>query len=275
MKTILVPVDFSDTGNNAALFAANLAEFYGADLWMYHAYELPVSLSEYAFPLVGIEEMQSAAEHELEQLKKKTLSKLRRNININIETEMSILQDGIDALCEKIKPDLIVMGLSGKNALTKLIVGSNTIKAIYHSKYPVLVIPPKAEFLPVKMIGFACDYNKVLETTPVAPLKKIIHDFGARLHIMNVEPGDQHAQKAGLIQESLFISELMNEFHPEYHTILAGDITEGINWFVDQAKLDWIVLIPKKHNLMDKIFRRSHTKEMIYHTHVPVLCMHD
>jgi hypothetical protein len=41
MKRIVVPVDFSATASNSADFAANLASFYGAELWLYHAYEIP------------------------------------------------------------------------------------------------------------------------------------------------------------------------------------------------------------------------------------------
>ncbi len=274
MKVILSPVDFSEISNNAALYAANLAEFYGADLWLYHAYELPVSLSEYAFPLVTTDEMQKAADHELEELKKMLLGKLRRHITINTKAEMNLLQTGLNSFCEEIKPDITVIGLSGGNALTKLIVGSNTISIIHYLKYPVLVVPPKAEFIRVRKIGFACNYYKVLKTTPIGPLKKIVHDFGAELHVMNIGLPDKELKPEEL-QESQIITELLHELRPEFHIIQAGDITDGINWFVDNARLDMVVMIPKKHNMVGKVFSRSHTKEFIFHTHVPVLCMHE
>jgi nucleotide-binding universal stress UspA family protein len=70
MKRIVVSVDFSATSANAAEFAANLAAFYGADIWFYHAFEIPIALSEFAYPVVDVEEMQKAADHEMEILKK-------------------------------------------------------------------------------------------------------------------------------------------------------------------------------------------------------------
>jgi nucleotide-binding universal stress UspA family protein len=72
MKTIIVSVDFSTPAVNAAEFAANLASFYGADIWLYHAFEIPIALSEFAYPVVDVEEMQKAADHELELLKNTT-----------------------------------------------------------------------------------------------------------------------------------------------------------------------------------------------------------
>ncbi|UAY52148.1 universal stress protein [Ferruginibacter albus] len=274
MKTILAPVDFSDAAFNAAEFAGNLASFYGADLWLYHAYELPVSISEYVFPIMGSEEMQLAAEHELQTFVDDIHDKLRFPITIKTKTEMSVLRDGLNNLAENIKPDIIVMGLTGKTEFEKLLVGSNTIKAIHYLKFPVLVVPYMATFTPVRKIGFACDYEKVLENTPIDVLGKIVKDFNAELHVMDVHPKDK-LYKPAEITEGLLISEKLKEFKPEYHTIESNDVTEGINWFAERTRLDWIVAIPKKHNLADKLFKRSHTAHLLHHTHVPVLCMHE
>lgn len=274
MKTIIVPVDFSITATNAAEFAGNLAAFYGAEIWLYHAYQIPIALSEFAYPVVDIAEMQKAAEHELALLKELTQSKLRRAITINLKAEMNVLQLGLNNFCNELKPDMVVMGLSGKNALTRLIVGSNTIKTVYELTYPILVVPPKAEFIPVRKIGFACDYKQVEKTTPVALLKKIVTDFHAELHVMNIDQDNRNLDP-DKVHESFLINDLLRDTKAEFHSIEAGEITDGINWFVDRSKLDWLVVIPKKHRLLEKIFRRSQTKELVYHTHIPVLCIHE
>ncbi|MGF2414283.1 universal stress protein [Ferruginibacter sp.] len=274
MKKIIAPVDFSDTAANAAIFAGNLAEFYGAELWLYHSYEVVVPVTEYGYSYVSITEMQQAAEHELAEFKNRVQNALRRTITIQIKAENATLVDGLSALCDELDPALVVMGLSGKNALTRLVVGSNTIRTIHNLDYPVLVVPPKATFIPIRKIGFACDYKKVIETTPVHLLKKIMHDFNAELHVLNVEyiKGTAPATK---VEESMYITELLHELKPTYQTILSADITNGINWFADKEKIDLMVVIPKKHHLVEKMFSRSQTKELLYHTHVPVLCIRE
>jgi nucleotide-binding universal stress UspA family protein len=274
MKKIIAPVDFSDAAANAAVFAGNLAEFYGAELWLYHSYEMMIPVTEYGYSYISITEMQEAAEHELESFKNKVQDELRRTIPIVTKAENATLTDGLAALCNEIKPDIVVIGLSGKNALTKLVVGSNTIRIIHQLDYPVLVIPPKAAFVPVRKIGFACDYKKVLETTPVMPLKKFVHDFNAELYVLNIEYNNT-ATSAEKIKESEVITRLLQDLKPAYQTIVSGDITFGINWFADKEKIDWLVMIPKKHNLAEKMFGRSQTKELLHHTHLPVLCMHE
>jgi len=272
MKNIVVPVDFSTTAANAAEFAGNLAAFYGAEVWLYHAYEIPIALSEFAYPVVDISEMQKAADHEMEILKENTEAKLRTEVPMHTKAEMNVLQLGLSNFCDEIKPDLVIIGLSGKNSLARLIVGSNTIRAINDLRYPLLVIPPKAEFIPVRKIGFACDYREMGISTPVALLKKIVKDFHAELHVLNVD--NRHANGV-TVDESYQIDELLKDTKAEYHSVEAREVTEGINWFIDKEKLDWITVIPKKHRLLETIFKRSHTRELVFHTHTPVLCIHE
>jgi nucleotide-binding universal stress UspA family protein len=274
MKTIVVPVDFSTVSTNAAEFAGNLAAFYGGDILLYHTYELPMGLSEYAFPIFSVDEMQSAALHELAILKENTQSKLRGQVTINVKAEITVLEKGLEALCDEINPSLVVMGLTGKNALTRLIVGSNTIKAINYLKYPVLVVPPQGQFTPIQKIGFACDYKEVAANTPLTLLKKIVADFRAELHVVNVDFNNKNFEP-GMVQESFTLNELLQDVKPVYHNIEAQDVTEGLNSFAASTKIDWIVVIPKKHSLVQKIFARSHSEELLYHTTIPILCVHE
>ena len=38
--------------------------------------------------------------------------------------------------------------------------------------------------------------------------------------------------------------------------------------------LDMVIAIPKKHKLMDGLFRKSSTKQLVFESHVPVMCVH-
>jgi nucleotide-binding universal stress UspA family protein len=274
MKKIIVPVDFSATSTNAAEFAGNLAIFYGAEIFLYHAYQMPVAMGEIAYPVFNAKEMQLAAENELHLLREATLLKLRSKISISCKAEMEVLTDGLKAYCETLQPDLVVIGLSGKDALTKLIVGSNTIKLVHELSFPVLVVPPKAAFTPVRRIGFACDYKEIEENTPVALMKKVLKDFNAELHVVNVDFEDKHFTP-DMVHESISIRELFKDVHPVFAMIEAEEVTAGLSDYANKAGLDWIITIPKKHSLLKKIFNRSQSKDLLYHTHLPVLCLHN
>ncbi|MES2849539.1 MAG: universal stress protein [Bacteroidota bacterium] len=273
MKKLIVPVDISATSVNAAAFAGNLAIFYGAEIWLYHAYEMPGGIGDISWPLFNTAEMQAAAEHELEILKTTVQEKLRSKVAFNTKAEMVPFADGMTSFCDEIKPDLVIMGLSGKDALTKLIVGSNTIRTIHELKYPVLVVPPKASFTPVLKIGFACDYKKIEETTPVDLLRKIVKDFDADLYMLNVDHNDEHVDDE-VMDGSIVAKGLFKDMNPVYDSIDSESVTEGLNKYADEKGLDWIMVIPKKHTTLQKLFHRSHSKDLLYHTHLPVLCVH-
>jgi len=274
MNKIIVPVDFSETAENAAVFASQVAAFYRADVWLYYNFETIAALAEYGYSSVTAADMENAADAELEEFKKKIQAQLSVPVNIHTKADAGVLIENLNNFCAEIQPDLVVFGLSGKNALTRLVVGSNTIRAIQYLKFPVLVVPPKAVFTPVRKIGFACDYKKVLQTTPILPLKKLLKDFNADLYVLNVE-FNKSAAPAEKLAESMYISELLKELKPYYSTVYSEDIPQGINWFAEKEKIDWMLMIPKQHNLMEKIFIRSHTKDLLYNANVPVLCMHE
>lgn len=271
MKRIIIPVDFSETAENAAMYAAHVAQFYRADIWLFYNYHLMPAMAEYAYTSVTDAEMESAALYELEAFKKKLQLQLSVPVNISVKAASGDLIDALNDFCSEIKPDMVVFGLSGKNALARLVVGSNTIRAIHQLQYPVLVVPPKAVFTPVRKVGFACDYKKISGNTPLSFLKKVVKDFNADLYILNVE----YKQNTEPLDESENITGYFDDLKPYYSAVYSPDITLGINWFAEKEKIDWMLMIPRQHNLMDKIFGRSQTKALLYHTQLPVLCMHE
>jgi len=274
MKKIIVPVDFSPTSVNAAEYAGNLAIFYGAEVWLYHTFEMPVGSAEVTWPVFNVNELQAAADQELDMLQAEVEGKLRSKVVFHKRAEMVPFTEGLATFCNTVQPDLVIMGLSGKDALAKLIVGSNTIKVIQESKYPVLVIPSKASFTPVLKIGFACDYRKLEEGTPVALLKKVVKDFNASLYILNVDHNDNNVDDE-VMDGSIIAKNLFREIDPVFDSIESENVTEGLNQYAVQKGLDWVIVIPRKHTLLQKLFSRSHSKDLLYHTHLPVLCVHE
>jgi nucleotide-binding universal stress UspA family protein len=70
MQTILVPVDFSTTAYNAALYALELGKQLQVKVILYHSYELPVvSDGGLAVPLlVGVDDIKKTSTEALDAL---------------------------------------------------------------------------------------------------------------------------------------------------------------------------------------------------------------
>jgi nucleotide-binding universal stress UspA family protein len=277
MHTILVPTDFSATAKNAAVYAVGLAKQVGAKkIVLYNSYQAPVGIDPMvpAIQLLDIDLLKKNSEEGLEQFKSQLKTTVADHIPIDTLSEFNLLAAGLDEVCKKVDADLIVMGITGGGALEENLVGSNTISVAKHSTVPVIIVPANASFAPIKEVLLACDYKKVVETTPVQPIKNLLAATGAKLFVLNVDHNNK-AYDSEVPFESLMLDTLLQGCNPEYHFVDSPDFTEAINAFAREKEVDIIITIPKKHGWFENLFRKSHTKMLAFHSDVPLMVIHE
>ena len=274
MKTIVVPTDFSAISNNAMNYAAGMARETGASLMLFHAYQVPVSMTDVPIVLVSVEELQKNADSKMADVKKRVEQETGDGLKIYTETKLGDAIDELENLCQKIKPFAVVMGTKGATGLERVLFGSTTLSAIKHLTWPVIVVPPGKEYSSIKKAGFACDFREVAATTPIKPIKDFVKEVGAELHVLNVDFHNKHF-KPDTPEQSMFLHQVLEELHPKYDFIESEKIEEGINKFADENGLDLVITIPKKHKLLEGLFKKSHTSELVFHSHVPIMCVHE
>ena len=275
MKTIIIPTDFSPVATNALHYGIEMAKKINASLLLFHVYQVPVSFTDVPVVLVSVDELQKIAEEQIATLKKEVEHITSGVIKIYTETRLGNVVDEIENLCSKIKPFAVVMGSKGSTGLEKAIFGSNTLTAIKHLTWPIICVPPGKTFGDgIKKIGFACDFKDVVQTTPTNFIKDFQKEFNAELHVLNVDYHNRHFS-ADTPEESALLHTMLEDSRPEYHFIEHIDIEDGINEFAEKNNLDMIITIPKKHKLLEGIFKPSSTKQLVYQSHVPVMCVHE
>ncbi len=278
MNTILVPTDFSDVARNASEYAVQLANQIGAQkLIFYNAYQVPVVVDAMVAPveLIGVDEIRKSSEeniqHFIEGLKERTNS---GTLVFEAMSEFNLLSENIDDICRELNVDLIVMGVTGGGKAKEVLIGSTTISVAKNTNVPVIIVPAEASYTPIKQIVLACDFKKVVETTPIHPIKLLLDSTKAKLLVLNVDH-EQRKFTPDTPFESLMLDTLLQGYNPEYYFVDNPDFTEGINNFVLEKNADLIITIPKKHGLFDTLFKRSHTKMLAFHSHVPLMVIHE
>jgi len=275
MKTIIVPTDFSPIAKNAMNFAADMAVNINANLMLLHVYQVPVSMTDVPVVLVSADELKKSSESKLEELKNALTNTTSGKIKIYTEAKMGDVSDELEDACKHIQPFAVIMGTKGASGVERILFGSTTLTAIRHLKCPVIVVPPGKQYgTGIKKIGFACDFKKVVESTPIQFIKNMVKEFRAELHVLNVDHEGRHF-KPETPEESLMLHTLLEDLNPHYHFIDNADIEEGINEFAETNNIDLLITIPKKHKLLDSLFKHSSTKELVTHSHVPVMCVHE
>jgi len=279
MKTILIPTDFSETASNAARYAVDLADQLQVDkLILYNVYQAGVNVvADPMIPALGaldLDNIKHASEDGLENFKNEILEYAYKKIDIETISEFALLSEGIEDLLKRYEIDLIVMGITGGGAIQENFFGSNTINVARHTTIPVVIIPADAIFKKIDNILFACDFSKVVESTPVNSIKKILDSTGAKLHVFHID--DYNKENAPDIKfESLMLDTLLEGYDKEYHFADNPSFTEAINSFSEEKEIDLIITIPKKHGFFDSLFKRSHTKMLAFHSHVPLMVIHE
>jgi len=275
MKTIIIPTDFSPVATNAMHYGLEMARSVKASLLLFHAYQVPVSYSDVPIILVSVDELKKSAEERLETLKKEVEHISSGAVKIYTEAVMGNFSDELENICQKINPFAVVMGSKGSAGIERVLFGSNTLAAIKHITWPVIAVPPGKTFgNGIQKIGFACDFRNIVETTPAAAILEMVNTFHAELHVLNVDYHDKHF-KPDTPEQSVLLHTLLESAKPVYHFIEHRDVEDGINEFADKNNLDLLITIPKKHKLLEGLFHRSSTKELIVHSHVPVMCVHE
>jgi nucleotide-binding universal stress UspA family protein len=269
MKTILVATDFSDAARNASKYAIELAKIVKAKVVFFHAYHIPVTVSETPV-IIDYPELE---ETNLELLKhEKIMLDPGNDLEIEYLTTAGLAVDEILEIEKKDKPDLIIMGMSGTGKLSELLLGSVSTTLIGKTTTPVLVIPQNAKFHRAEKIAFACDYNIEPVSGVLDPLKKFASIFNSSIHIINLLKENEKVNTEKSIK-GMMIENQLQEIEHSFYFPEDEDFVHGLNDFVDTHNIDILAIIPHKHNFLAKIFTESHTKKMAFHSHVPLLAI--
>lgn len=260
MKTIIVPIDFSDNSKSAANYAVKLFTGQeGVEIILYHAYAKPAELEE--------------ANRMLEEWK--TDLSMGRKILITTLAENGDFLTELEKLARHRIADLIVMGITGRSALAQVFIGSNALKMAENKFCPVMIIPQNAEFREIKHVMLTSDFQNVQSTTPSAPIKKVLDIFKADLFIVNVNTDLYIALSEENEAEKNKLKEMFAEYHPKFYFMRLFDIQEAIHLFAEDNHIDLIINIQKEHSTIHKLFYTSQTKKLATGSHIPVMIVHE
>jgi nucleotide-binding universal stress UspA family protein len=281
MKTIIIPTDFSPAAVNAMHYGIDIASAIHASVLLLHVYQVPVtlgdvpgSMTQVPVLLVSIEDLKKQAEEKMATLKQQVEHITSGNLKVYTDARLGDVVEELEDVCEHIKPFAVVMGTKGSSSIERVLFGSTALTAIRHLTWPVITIPPGKTFATgIKKIGLACDFRDVVETTPAGLIKDFVKEFNAELHVLNVDYQDRHF-KPGTPEQSVLLHTLLQEVNPVYDFIRHKDIEDGINEFAEKNNLDIIITIPKKHKLLEGIFKTASTKQLVFQSHIPVMCVH-
>ncbi len=251
MNKILVPIDFSESAEQALEVAAKIARQQNASITLLHM----LGLSEAVLTKDDSQEYQEAkyymmmAKKRFNQfldkpyLKGIEVREIVQNYKIFSELNNVALEQHID---------LIVMGSHGTSGFNKFFVGSNTEKVVRTSEIPVLVVKSKIPDFKLKKILFACDFKD--ETiSAFKSVKDFAELFSAELELIYINTAYQSFNSTDEIEER--ISKFLFK---------AGEAYQAVTIYNDYTVEDGLMNAGKKNNF-DVLAIPTHGRKPISH----------
>jgi nucleotide-binding universal stress UspA family protein len=277
MKKILVPIDFSETSENAFVYALEMAKSYNAQLLLLHTFDLPfvdnqVLAFNYAEIYDSLEVINSNQFEE--ELSKLNLIAKKQNAGHIITSHIMMSGDLVQNIREIVPLegiDFVVMGTNGATGWFDSFIGTTTTSVISDVAVPVLSVSNEAKFSKMETIGFTTLYREE-DMHALKEVLAIAKKMGAKVKCLYVKTSDSN-----FIGEAIdyWESHFENEKDLEFFIIPSEDVESTIEDFIVNQGIDVLAMVTHKKNFFAQWFTASTTQKMSQHSKTPILAIHE
>ena len=270
MVNILVPTDFSDLSKVALQYAIKVANAMDGNVTLLHAISITQpTRASMRLKLNSLEEeLVKYAKEDLETMVHETKDHVKTDHPIQLKVAMgdsfniTVLREA-----KKLRSGLIIMGTRGASGVKKWILGSNTTAVIAVSHIPVLVVPELAVFKSFTNVVYACDLEHIeRELTVIAPY---VDRFKSVIHLIHVT---KNPNAVSAIEEKIdTIIQKLGYGNVIVRVLVNEDVDVALEKYVMTVKADLLTMFTHHRKFYQKLFDRSVTRKMAFHSKIPLL----
>lgn len=266
MKTVVVPTDFSDAADHALAYAVELAAAVDASVTLFHAYLLPVAMTDVPVPVMTADELKNGTEKALQGAKEKALL---RHPTTRFETEgrLGDVVEEVEEFCQHNTVFAVVAGSRHADGAERFLFGSTAASLAKKCTHPVIVVPENTALQIPRNLALAVDFSSADEV-PVTKINELTNTLQAKLQVVHVATDDQTPEPPATLLDNLQLAQ------EAYHCLHENDVTKGLHQFVAANNVDLLVLLPHKHTLLERLFFKGHTTGILSASAVPVMTVH-
>ncbi|MCC8408518.1 universal stress protein [Mucilaginibacter sp. UR6-1] len=277
MKTLFVPTDFSAAAENAAQYALAIAQATRANVKLFNVFMVAAATpmaAQVAWPLYNYEAVVESTNAELNKLANK-LTNLDDSRAVEVLTSCESAAGNVAEMINQKAVDeracMVVMGTSGSGDVQHFFLGSTSNNLISKIAVPLLLVPPKYQFKPIKRIAIATDLSdsEIEVIQSVASLAKYFNAELVLFHVTDDKYEPEYAKKIDVYLRE--VTNRINYSNVFYRHVKSTDVNHGVEWIVEHGLVDMLAIIHQEHNFFDKLFSRSHTHHAAKHIDIPLL----
>jgi len=150
---------------------------------------------------------------------------------------------------------LVVMGTKGQTAAENVLVGSTTVRMIERIQdCPLLVVPTHVENEVSKSMAFATDLEHFVALSEIDPLTDLAKFNKATLEVLHV--GEKELLNENQKTNWLVFKEDLKDFGATFRFLKKdNNVATTLQKYIDEREIDFLILIYRKHNVIQKLFR--------------------
>jgi nucleotide-binding universal stress UspA family protein len=270
MVNILVPTDLSDLSKVAVQYAIKIVNKLGGTLTLLHVVSLTqATRASMRLQLHSLEkELIDTAQEDLEFF----VNDISKKLNIQQQIEIKVVNgasfnETVKSEAKKLRTGLIVMGTRGARGLRKYVLGTNTASVIEISHVPVLAVPELGDFKNFGTVVYATDLKHV--ESELKTLIPYLEKFNSTVHLLHVTPSlKEVAALEKKIAGNISKAGITNVISK---VIVNKNIDEAIDYYVAESKADLLAMFTHDVTFYEKLFNRSMTLKMAFHSRIPLL----
>ncbi len=274
MKKILYPTDFSETAENAFIFALQVADHLGASITTLHAFNKP-DVSQVNLPGMLSEVYESIDLDAFESYEDEVpiLRDIASDNGYYHVPMVHVLEEGapVSAIlrtANRDKADLIVMGATGAGAMEAFFFGTVSGKVLEKAHCPVIVVPDSAEFDGlINHIGIATNFSEH-DAELVEAVREFQKHMGGQLHVIHINTSNDDDVKERM---DAFFEPWKNDKSISYECIDHKDVNEGLEQAMDDLNIDLLAILSHRRTWFDELFEVNRAKELSYSSSIPLL----
>ncbi|MGL2966278.1 universal stress protein [Flavobacterium sp. XGLA_31] len=277
MKKILVPLDFSETSENAFVYAVELAKLFKAELVLLHTFDLPIVDSQ-AMPLNYATLYDTIELTNLDHFKEE-LPKLRAIAEAHKAEHIvmnHIMMDGelvynIKKVIKQEKADFVVMGTKGASGWLDSFIGTNTSSVISDVSVPVLSVPSEAKFTKIETIAFTTRFRQK-DIKALEDVVKMAKKLKAKVKCLYVQtPSSDVTDETVKRWESHF----EDEDNIQFFVLPSEHVKTTIEDFLVNQEVDMLSMLTYKRNFFVELFTTTTTQKLSQSLKTPILALHE
>lgn len=277
MKKIITSTDFSKNSMGGFQFALHIGKALETSVELVHVYSGAFSPNQ-SIPLHTNPSQHDTVKKHVENFKKKGLELLQTEEapDVHAEAVLGFPEVELVRMSSEEATYMIIMSTSGSHGFSGKLFGTISTHIGRKANCPVMLIPQETLFQGFKNILYASNFEGI-DNKNIQRLISFAESFQANVHFVHVRTPRSDANTFTKVQESIsdFLSTKSNSsLSFEMAAINSSSITEGLNDYAENKKIDLVVMVSPHRHFIESLFHKSTTQTFAYNSRLPVLILH-